>query len=181
MKKTLFVSSLLLTISIFVGSCTTKKNIVSISSGSPGSGNQSISSQIKLSAENVEQIDVIDNYNSQGSQQNLQRLLNKEVDFAIVQLDVASAAMKAGKVKTLLVLTQEYLHIVTKEDSDIKSLADLEGKRVIVGALGSGIYFTSKRIFEASNLTIKEIKSNEDRLKKLINGEIDAFVYVGPL
>ncbi len=181
MKKTLFVSSLLLTISIFVGSCTTKKNIVSISSGSPGSGYQSISSQIKLSAESIEQIDVIDNNNSQGSQQNLQRLLNKEVDFAIVQLDVASAAMKAGKVKTLLVLTQEYLHLVTKEDSDIKSLADLQGKRVIVGASGSGIYFTSKRIFEASNLTIKEIKSNEARLEKLINGEIDAFVYVGPL
>ncbi len=168
MKKTLFVSSLLLTISYFVGSCTTQKTTVSISSGSPGSGYQSISSQIKLSAETVEQIDVTDNYNSQGSQQNLQRLLNKEVDFAIVQLDVASQAMKEGKVNTLLVLTQEYLHIVTKEDSDIKTLADLQGKRVIVGAEGSGIYFTSKRIFEATNLTIKEIKSNEDRLKKLI-------------
>ncbi|MDJ0583120.1 TAXI family TRAP transporter solute-binding subunit [Crocosphaera sp.] len=181
MIKPNFTRGLILIIPILLGSCTTPKTTLSISSGSPGSGYQSISSQIKLSADTIEQIDVTDNYNSQGSQQNLQRLLDKEVDFAIVQLDVASDAMKEGKVNTLLVLTQEYLHIVTKADSEIKTLPDLQGKRVIIGAEGSGIYFTSKRIFEASDIKVIEIKSNEDRLKKLINNEVDAFIYVGPL
>ncbi|MDJ0845276.1 TAXI family TRAP transporter solute-binding subunit [Crocosphaera sp.] len=181
MVKQLLTRSLILIIPIFLGSCATQKPLVSISSGSAGSGYQRISSQIKLSANTIEQIDVVDNYNSQGSQQNLQRLLNKEVDFAIVQSDVASEAMKQGKVNTLLVLTQEYLHIVTKANSDIENLADLQRKRVIVGAEGSGIYFTAKRIFAASNITVTEIKSNENRLKKLINNEVDAFVYVGPL
>ncbi|MGK7942393.1 MAG: TAXI family TRAP transporter solute-binding subunit [Crocosphaera sp.] len=176
-----FIRSLILIIPFFLGSCSTQKTILSISSGSLGSGYQRISSQIKLSAENIEQIEVTDEYNSQGSQQNLQRLLNKEVDFAIVQLDVASEPMKEGKVNTLLVLTQEYLHIVTQAKSEIETLADLQGKRVIVGAEGSGIYFTAKRIFEASNITVIEVKSNEDRLNKLINNEVDAFVYVGPL
>ena len=89
--------------------------------------------------------------------------------------------MKTGKVNTLLVLTQEYLHLITKADSQIQNLADLQGKRVMIGSEGSGIYFTAKRIFEASNLRITEVKSNKNRLKKLIDGEIDAFVYVGPL
>ncbi|MDJ0601986.1 MAG: TAXI family TRAP transporter solute-binding subunit [Crocosphaera sp.] len=181
MIKQSFIRCLILIIPTFLGSCTTQNMVVSISSGSSGSGYQRISSQIKLSVDTIEQIDVTDNYNSQGSQQNLQRLLDKEVDFAIVQLDVASEAMKQGKVNTLLVLTQEYLHIVTRENSDIKTLADLQGKPVIVGAEGSGIYFTAKRIFEASNIAVMEVKSNEDRLKKLVNNEIDAFVYVGPL
>ncbi|MEL4897448.1 TAXI family TRAP transporter solute-binding subunit [Crocosphaera sp. Alani8] len=176
-----FIHSLILIIPILLGSCTTQKTEVSISSGSNGSGYQKISSQIKLSANSIGQIEVTDNYDSQGSQQNLERLLNREVDFAIVQLDVASEPMREGKVKTLLVLTQEYLHIVTKDDNDIKTLADLQGKRVIIGAEGSGIYFTAKRIFEASNINVNEVKSNEKRLEKLINSEIDAFVYVGPL
>merc|ERR1712178_169790 len=66
-------------------------------------------------------------------------------------------------------------------DSNIKTLADLQGKQVIIGAEGSGIYFTAKRIFEASNIEVIEIKSNQDRLKKLINDVVDAFIYVGPL
>ncbi|MGK7957119.1 MAG: TAXI family TRAP transporter solute-binding subunit [Crocosphaera sp.] len=181
MIKQLFTPIFIFIVPIFLGSCTTQKTIVPISSGSNGSGYQRISSQINLSANTIEQIDIIDNYNSQGSQQNLQRLLNKQVDFAIVQLDVASEAMKQGKVNTLLVLTQEYLHILTQADSEIKTLADLRGKRVIIGAEGSGIYFTAKRIFKASNIKVIEIKSNENRLKKLINNEVDAFVYVGPL
>ena len=181
MIKKQFIHSLILMIPLFLGSCSTQKTILSLSSGSLGSGYQRISSQIKLSADTIEQIEATDQYNSQGSQQNLQRLLNKEVDFAIVQLDVASEPMKEGKVNTLLVLTQEYLHIVTKATSEIKNLADLQKKRVIVGAEGSGIYFTAKRIFQASNIEVIEVKSNENRLKKLINNEVDAFIYVGPL
>lgn len=180
-QKIVLIGSLLFTISLNVAGCALQKTTVKLSSGSPGSGYQRISSQIDISANDIKQIDIIDNYNSQGSQQNLQRLLNKEVDFAIVQLDVASEAMKAGKVNTLLVLTQEYLHLITQANSNLQTLADLPGKRVMVGAEGSGIYFTAKRIFEASNLNIIEVKSNEDRLQKLIDGEIDAFVYVGPL
>ncbi len=181
MIKKIFFTSLTLVIPIYLSSCSTPKTTVSISSGSPGSGYQRISSQIKSSADTVEQIQVTDTYQSQGSQENLQRLLDKEVDFSIVQLDVASEAMKQEKVNTLLVLTQEYLHLVTQANSNIKTLADLQGKRVMVGAEGSGIYFTAKRIFTASNITVIEVKSNENRLKKLINNEVDAFIYVGPL
>ncbi len=154
---------------------------VTISSGSDGSGYQRISQQISLSAQSMGDLTVEDAENSQGSLQNLERLLNKEVDFAIVQLDVVSEAMKEGKVKTVVILTQEYLHLVTRKDSGIKTFADLKGKRVAVGAPGSGIYFTANRIFGATDLDIVEINSNNNNIAKLGKGEIDAFVYVGPL
>ncbi|MGK7871892.1 MAG: TAXI family TRAP transporter solute-binding subunit [Xenococcaceae cyanobacterium] len=163
-----------------LSSCTIQPITVTLSTGSNGSGYKEIGKQISISASTVGKMTVQDNYDSQGSLQNLQRLLDKEVDFAILQLDVASEAMKKGQIKTIVVLTQEYVHIVTRADSGIQTFADLEGKRVAVGAPGSGIYFTAKRLFQATNLNIQEDKSNKG-LKKLLNGEVDAFIYVGPL
>ena len=167
---------------ITLNSCAIGPKTITLTSGSGGSGYQRIAEQISISVEQVNQIEVLDSYNSQGSQQNLQRLLNEEVDFAIVQLDVASEAIKQGKAQTLLILTEEYVHLITREDSGINTFADLKGKRVGVGAEGSGIYFTAKRLFQATNLDIEEVNSNfSDGLKQLGDREIDAIVYVGPL
>ncbi|MGF1485774.1 MAG: TAXI family TRAP transporter solute-binding subunit [Prochloraceae cyanobacterium] len=167
---------------ITLNSCVTNSQEITLTSGSGGSGYQRISEQISRSAAEVDRLEVLDRYNSQGSLQNLQRLLDKEVDFAIVQLDVASEAMKQGKVQTLLILTEEYIHIVTREDSEIKTFADLKGKRIAIGAEGSGIYFTAKRLFEATDLEINEVAANfSDGLQQTIDNQVDAVVYVGPL
>lgn len=178
----IWVRGLIGAIALSLSSCGFESAVnINISSGAEGSGYQRISEQINDAAESIGNLKVTDNYNSQGSLQNLERLLNQEVDFAIVQLDVASEAMKEGKVKTLVILTQEYLHLVTRKDSEIQSFADLKGKKVAVGSPGSGIYFTAKRIFEASNLNIIEVPTSDKRIDKLLREEIDAFVYVGPL
>ena len=180
--KAIGLGGILSTIALSLSSCTLQPVEITISSGSEGSGYQRISEQISISASTVGNITVQDNYDSQGSFQNLQRLLDKEVDFAIVQLDVAGEAMKKGQVQTIVVLTEEYLHILTGADSEIQTFADLEGKRVAVGTPGSGIYFTAKRLFSATNVSIQQEQSNLDKgLRKLNNGQVDAFIYVGPL
>ncbi len=162
--------------------CTPQPETITLSSGPEGSGYKNISKQIAISARSIGNLALKDRYDSQGSKQNLQRLLDKEVDFAIVQLDVASEAMKKGKVQTLLVLSEEYIHIVARADSQIFSVADLEGKRVGIGPKASGMYFTAKRLFNASNLDVEEVSYNiGEVLKKLTKGEIDAGIYVGPL
>ncbi len=167
---------------ITLNSCVGGSQILTLTSGSGGSGYQRISQQISRSAEAIDRIEIKDNYNSQGSQQNIERLLNKEADFAIVQLDVASNAMKEGQAQTLLILTEEYVHIIARTDSEINTFADLENKKIAVGAKGSGIYFTSKRLFQTANLNIQEVNANfSNGLKQLIAGEIDAVMYVGPL
>ncbi|WLT38693.1 hypothetical protein NON20_02470 [Synechocystis sp. B12] len=96
---------------VFVGCTTRRTATVTLSTGNGLSAYVRIGKQIQESAATVDLV-VVDNKDSQGSQQNLQRLLDGEVDFAMVQLDVASEAMKAGDVAAVAILTEEYAHIV---------------------------------------------------------------------
>ena len=167
---------------IALTNCTSQQDTLTLSSGADGGAYQRIGEQIINSASNIGKISIHDNYTSQGSQENLQRLLNQETDLAIVQLDVASEAMKAGKVEAIAVLAHEYLHLITLSDLEIQTFRDIEGKRVAFGTPGSGIYFTAKRIFNATNLKIIEEEYGfREGFSKLKQQEIDALVYVGPL
>ncbi|NEO55678.1 MAG: TAXI family TRAP transporter solute-binding subunit [Okeania sp. SIO3B5] len=167
---------------IALTSCTTQRHSLTLSTGANGGAYENIGRQIVISAREVGKITVHDNYDSYGSQQNLKRLLNGETDLALVQVDVASEAMKMGKVQTIAVLAHEYLHLITQSDSEIETFTDLDGKRVIFGTPESGIYFTARRLFSATNLNIIEanidIREGFDKLKQK---EIDAFIYVGPV
>ncbi|MGK7920762.1 MAG: TAXI family TRAP transporter solute-binding subunit [Trichodesmium sp.] len=167
---------------IALTSCTTQRQNLTISSGANGGAYERIGRQIVNSAQDVGKMSVTDTYDSEGSQQNLKRLLNKEADLALVQLDVASEAMKSGQVQAVAVLAHEYLHLITPSDSEINTFSDLEGKRVAFGTPGSGIYFTAQQLFSATNLNIIEEKLNfRQGFTKLKQKQIDALVYVGPL
>lgn len=162
--------------------CGTQVKEITLASGSNGSGYQKISEQIIESAEDVGDLKLQDNYNSQGSLENLDRLIQGETDFALLQLDVASQAMKEGKVQAVMVLAHEYIHIITRKDGQGKTIADLARKPVAMGAEGSGVYFTSNRILGAIDLDIQEVRSPlEQSFAKLRNGAVEALVYVGPL
>ncbi|MGD1808845.1 TAXI family TRAP transporter solute-binding subunit [Dapis sp. BLCC M126] len=166
---------------IAVTSCTPQYDTLILSSGPVGRDFEPISQKIINSARDIGNMP-IDNYNSKGSQENLQRLLNQKTDLALVQLDVAAEAMKAGKVEAIAVLGYEYLHFITLSDSGINTFKDLEGKRVAFGIPGSGTYFTIKRLLNPTNLkVIEEELSLEAGLKKLEQQEIDAVIYLSPL
>jgi len=77
------------------------------------------------------------------------------------------------------------VHLVTLEGSGIESLADLVGKRVSVGAPGSGTEVSAAAILEANGITYDDF--DEQRLNfnetasALRDGDIDAgFWSVGP-
>ena len=77
------------------------------------------------------------------------------------------------------------IQLVTLADSGIESLADLEGKRVSVGAPGSGTEVSAQAILEANGITYDDFE--EQRLNfnetaaALRDGQIDAgFWSVGP-
>ena len=167
---------------ITLTSCGTRTKKIILTSGTNGSGYQKISEQIIESAREVGNLNLQDNYNSQGSLENLDRLLEGKSDFALLQLDVASQAMKEGKVQAVMVLANEYIHIITRNNSEKENIANLEGKPIAMGTEGSGVYFTSKRILSAIDLDIKEMRSPLARaFSQLRNGEVEALVYVGPL
>ena len=72
-----------------------------------------------------------------------------------------------------------YIQIVASEDSGIKTLADLKGKRVSVGAAKSGTELNARAIFKAAGLTYKDLAKVEylpfgESVELLKNRQLDA-------
>ena len=114
-------------------------------------------------------------------------------DLATVQSDVSTYAYfgtnsfaDAGAVtsfKVLGALYSEAVQIVTC-NPDISSIADLKGKSVCVGDVGSGTYFNTIDVLAAYDLTIDDItpvyQSFGDSTESIKDGKIDAaFICAG--
>jgi TRAP transporter TAXI family solute receptor len=121
-----------------------------------------------------------------GSFQNLADLkVLRGVDLGIVQTDVLDAA-RAQKgfpnidtVTYIAKLNNDEFHLLARED--IKSIADLAGKKVNFGTQNDASAFTGPRIFEALKIKVEATAYGQAlALKKLRSGEIAAMgVVVG--
>ena len=128
---------------------------------------------------------------SGGSQANVEDLTNGNVQLAFVQSDVMNYAYNGQRLfdspvtgfSVVAQLYQEQVQIVTC-DPDIKSVADLEGKTVSIGASGSGVYYNALDILAAYDLTEDDINAQYQDFgasaDALQDGKIDAaFVVAG--
>ncbi|MCX7595687.1 MAG: TAXI family TRAP transporter solute-binding subunit [Fischerella sp.] len=178
----IFLTFSCLASSIFVqllSSCTFQPTSVTLSSGPAGGYYNRMAEQISNSTETTVGIK-IRNLDSQGSQENLQRLFEHQADFALVQLDIANRAMQQGKVRAVAVVANEYVQIITVKNSGLQTFADIQGKRVAVGTPGSGIRFTTNQLINADKLTIQQDDSDlNTAFRKLNSGQVDALAYVG--
>ena len=99
-----------------------------------------------------------------GSQANVQELQNGNAELAFCQSDVMAYAYNGSNLfdakvdcfSTVAALYMEQVQIVTL-DSSIKTVADLAGKKVSIGAAGSGVYFNAIDILGAYGLTESDI------------------------
>jgi TRAP transporter TAXI family solute receptor len=127
------------------------------------------------------------------SVENMALIARMESDLAIALADTVLDAFKgAGRfdgrqvdARALASIYPNAVQIVTLADSGITSLADLKGKRVSVGAPGSGTEVNAQSILTANGITYDDI--DEQRLNfnetadALRDGDIDAgFWSVGP-
>jgi len=96
------------------------------------------------------------------------RLLNsKEAELAILQNDVLDYAFngtetmaEGGALKniaTIATLYPEVIHVVVSVESGINSIAEMKGKRISVGAAGSGTEANARQILAAHGLTYDDI------------------------
>jgi len=101
------------------------------------------------------------------SVENMRLLQGKDVDLAFTQTDIASYAnngklmfegKKVDNLTGIATLYYETIQIVLPANSDIKSVADLKGKRVSVGAPGSGTEANARQILEVYGLTFDDLK-----------------------
>ena len=126
-----------------------------------------------------------------GSQGNVQELVDGTADFAFCQSDVMAYAYngtnlfesKVEGFSTVAALYMEQVQIVTT-NPDIKTVADLAGKKVSIGAAGSGVYFNAIDVLNAYDLKESDIsavyQSFGDSAESLKDGKIDAaFIVAG--
>lgn len=128
-----------------------------------------------------------------GSKANILGIDAGNYQLGTVQSDVMSYAWegtrsfeKEGKIDSIRViggLYAEAVQLVTM-DPNIKSVADLKGKKVSIGAAGSGVYFNAIDILTAAGLKETDIQpqyqSFNDSADALKDGKIDAaFIVAG--
>jgi TRAP transporter TAXI family solute receptor len=129
---------------------------------------------------------------SGASVSNAQAIGNGNAQAAIMQNDVAYYAyngvvldaFKGNPIKKLrgvAALYPETIQFVVLADSDIKTLQDLKGKKVAVGAAGSGTAVAAQQILEAAgvwNDVEKVYVKFSEAAQQLKLGQIDAAVIV---
>ncbi|AVK82489.1 immunogenic protein [Lysinibacillus sp. B2A1] len=129
---------------------------------------------------------------SQASAANMNALEAGKGEIAFVQTDIAYYATegklmfkkKIDTIAALGALYPETVQLVTTEASGIKSYADLKGKKVSVGAPGSGTYANAEQLLEVHGLTMNDIKAQNldfgESTDGLQSGQIDAaFITAG--
>ncbi len=128
-----------------------------------------------------------------GSKDNIQGIDAGDYQLGTVQSDVMDYAWNGtrsfetdGKIETFRTVAGLYAEAVqlVTVNADIKSVADLKGKKVSIGAPGSGVYFNAMDVLAAAGLTEEDIKPQyqnfDESADALKNGQIDAaFIVAG--
>ena len=124
-----------------------------------------------------------------GSFDNINLLAAGKVDLAIMQLDVlrlvAEIMLKETglnilqEAKVALNLYLEEIHVIAK-NPEIRTLQQLQGKRVAVGPEKSGSALTAEVLLAGFGVKIEPVfDAPEGAVRKLGLGEIDALIFIG--
>jgi hypothetical protein len=130
---------------------------------------------------------------TQGSVENLRMVAAGQVESGIAQSDIASWAYAgigifaaAGPLKNLrgiASLFPESLQLVVRDDSAIRTLADLRGKHVSLGQPASGTVADARLVLAAAGLTEKSMSAEYLRpgmaAANVKNGTLDGFFIIG--
>ena len=93
-----------------------------------------------------------------------------DTDFAILQNDIANYAhngvqpMFDEPIESLLgvaTLFPEHVQLIARKSSNINSVADLKGKKVAIGPVGSGTAENVKQVLEAWGMTVEDLDKAE--------------------
>ncbi|MFG2196941.1 TAXI family TRAP transporter solute-binding subunit [Streptomyces sp. NPDC048639] len=128
---------------------------------------------------------------SEGSVQNIKRLVSGDASFSIAAADAVAAYIDQGgkdadRLRACARLYDDYMQLVVPAGSGVLSAADLKGKRVAVGQKGSGVSLITGRLLKAAGLDpakdIEPVAVGIDKMPDLLRqGKIDAFFWSGGL
>ncbi|MEV4616345.1 TAXI family TRAP transporter solute-binding subunit [Kitasatospora sp. NPDC049258] len=126
--------------------------------------------------------------NSEGSVDNLERVVAGRDDFAISTADAVTSFDNPGKprLRAIARLYDDYLQLVVPAGSPVQKVADLRGLRVGVGQAKSGVNLVTRRLLGAAGLDpdhdIAPVGAGVvDAAGLLQSGQLDAFFWSGGL
>jgi hypothetical protein len=124
---------------------------------------------------------------TRGSVENVRLLDRDGLDFGLANASVVGQQQvgygqfkdaKSDKIRGIAVLDLSPTHVVTLANSGIKTLMDLKGKRVSIGAAGSGGANTARTVLTALGI-INDVKIQtlgfSESANNLRDGNLDAF------
>lgn len=126
-----------------------------------------------------------------GSVFNVNALMAGDLEIGVVQADRAYQAWnglvewaskgKQTKLRSMFSLHPELVNLIVAEDTKIKSCADLKGKRIVVGEIGSGTTQNAKDALSTCGLSFSDISpesvKSAEGAKLLQDGRIDGYFY----
>jgi hypothetical protein len=105
----------------------------------------------------------VNNEATKGSQENIRRLLRGELDLAVSNAAITYFAVRGGgeweqayDVQSIMTLAPNVALFIAPASSGVKTIADLRGRRVIVGPAGAGFENFVRPIVEAHGLTFDD-------------------------
>jgi len=98
-----------------------------------------------------------------GSQENIRRLTQGDLDFALSNAAITYFAVRGGQgwdrqypMRTVMTLAPNVALFITKANSGVNTIADLKGKRVVIGPSGAGFEYFVKPILEAHGVRYED-------------------------
>jgi TRAP transporter TAXI family solute receptor len=158
---------------------------VGIASGQPTGTNWPMAEDIKKVCSTPES--PIHNVTSDGSVDNIMKIYNdKSTQYGIIQTDALVYQQGLDKrmmdrIVMVFPFFSTEVHLVAKDGSSIKSLADLAGKKVVEGPEGSGTWVTVQVIKSLTGIKWTPFNmSQKDGTNAVVNGVVDAeFIVAG--
>lgn len=128
---------------------------------------------------------------TQATVENLNLLQRGSGVLALAQGDILSEAWKGNpeagfpssrtKIRLVGAAYPNFIHLVAREETDIRSLRDLIGKRVSVGAARSGNELNARALLGAAGLSYADLLQVEylrygESVELFVKGELDAII-----
>lgn len=155
--------------------------------GGTGGSYYPIGGALKGVFEKSDLVDGVQVVSTGASVQNINNINDGLNQVAIVMSDVAYDAVKGqnqfdgqpADIETIAGLYPNVVQIVATADSDIHSVADLKGKRVGVGKVGSGVEQSAAKVLESAGLSYEDLAQVShtgyaDSVTEMSNGNLDA-------
>jgi len=188
MKKRVLISILcIVLLTVFAAGCSKPQQFVNVATGGTAGTYFPLGGAFaEIWNKNIKGINATAQ-STGASTANVNMLKEGKVEVIFVQNDIAYYAAtgtemfkdaKYEEIRGLVTLYPETIQIVARADKGIAAIADLKGKKIAVGAAGSGTVANARQILEAADIAFEDIKAQylsfAEAANNIKDGNIDA-------